>query len=125
MSSGTIAPPATSLPRTRIEAHSGRRRLLWRNVTAYATLSVGSVLMIIPFLWMLSTSLKDDRQAYVFPPIWIPSPVAWNNYLDTWQALPFNLFFLNSAFVSLVLTVAQLATCSLGAFAFARLRFPG
>ena len=125
MSSGTIAPPAAGLSQARTAAPSARRHLLWRNVTAYTALSLGSVLMIIPFLWMLSTSLKDDRQAYVFPPIWIPSPVAWNNYLDTWQALPFNLFFLNSAFVSLVLTVAQLATCSLGAFAFARLRFPG
>jgi multiple sugar transport system permease protein len=81
--------------------------------------------MIIPFLWMLSTSLKSDQQAYIFPPIWIPRPVVWGNYMTVWQALPFDRFLINSAIVSILLTVGQLATCSLGAFAFARLRFPG
>ena len=97
----------------------------WRAALSYAALSVGAVAMVIPFLWMLSTSLKTEMQAYRFPPIWIPDPIAWRNYPDTWQALPFDLFFLNSALVSLVLTGGQLVTCSLGAFAFARLRFPG
>ncbi len=92
---------------------------------AYVVLSLGAIAMVIPFLWMLSTSLKTEMQAYRFPPIWIPEPVAWSNYPDTWNALPFDLFFFNSAFVSLILTVGQLATCSLGAFAFARLHFPG
>lgn len=97
----------------------------WRTALAYASLTLGALAMVIPFLWMLSTSLKDEMQAYKFPPVWIPNPVAWNNYPDTWNALPFDLFFLNSALVSLILTVGQLLTCSLGAFAFARLRFPG
>ncbi len=65
------------------------------------------------------------EEACRFPPIWIPEPVAWSNFPDTWNALPFDLCFLNSAFVSLILTVGQLANCSLGAFAFARLHFPG
>ncbi len=106
-------------------APSARRRLLRRHLLAYAALALGAAAMIIPFLWMLSTSLKNDMQAYQFPPIWIPRPAAWENYPNAWNALPFNRFFLNSAFVSLVLTGGQLLTCSLGAFAFARLRFPG
>ena len=114
------APPLAVAP-----APSARRRLLRRHLLAYAALALGAAAMIIPFLWMLSTSLKNDMQAYQFPPIWIPRPAAWENYPNTWNALPFNRFFLNSAFVSLVLTGGQLLTCSLGAFAFARLRFPG
>ena len=106
-------------------APSARRRLLRRHLLAYAALALGAAAMIVPFLWMLSTSLKNDMQAYQFPPIWIPRPAAWENYPNAWNALPFNRFFLNSAFVSLVLTGGQLLTCSLGAFAFARLRFPG
>lgn len=96
----------------------------WRNGLAYFALALGAAAMVIPFLWMLSTSLKTEMQAYVFPPVWIPSPVAWANYPDTWNALPFSRFFLNSGLVALVVTAGQLLTCSLGAFAFARLRFP-
>ena len=106
-------------------APSARRRLLRRHLLAYAALALGAAAMIVPFLWMLSTSLKNDMQAYQFPPIWIPRPAAWENYPNAWNALPFNRFFLNSAFVSLVLTGGQLLTCSLGAFAFARLRDQG
>lgn len=116
---------APSPPLAAAAAPSARRRLLRRHLLAYAALALGAAAMIIPFLWMLSTSLKNDMQAYQFPPIWIPRPAAWENYPNAWNALPFNRFFLNSAFVSLVLTGGQLLTCSLGAFAFARLRFPG
>ena len=122
MSESAFAP---SPPLAAAAAPSARRRLLRRHLLAYAALALGAAAMIIPFLWMLSTSLKNDMQAYQFPPIWIPRPAAWENYPNAWNALPFNRFFLNSAFVSLVLTGGQLLTCSLGAFAFARLRFPG
>ncbi|MBV7335450.1 carbohydrate ABC transporter permease [Chloroflexi bacterium TSY] len=100
------------------------RRLPWRAIMAHLLLAIGAITMIVPFLWMLSTSLKNDQQAYIFPPIWIPSPIMWSNYITTWQALPFDLFFLNSTIVSVFVTFGQLATCSLGAFAFARLHFP-
>ncbi len=89
-------------------------------------LLIGSALfMIVPFLWMLTTSLKTDQQAYIFPPIWIPNPIAWENYSLILHALPFDAFFLNSFIVAICITGGQLLTCSLGAFAFARLRFPG
>lgn len=117
-------PETTSHPDMAASARRIPGHLLWRQLTAYVLLVVGAVGMIIPFLWMLSTSLKNDMQAYKFPPIWIPSPVAWSNYTTTLQALPFDRFFLNSGLVSIVLTVCQLLTCSLGAYAFARLRFP-
>jgi multiple sugar transport system permease protein len=101
------------------------RRLPWRQALAHLVLLAGAVTMVIPFLWMLSTSLKNDQQAYIFPPIWVPDPIMWSNYSTTWQALPFNLFLINSAIVSVFVTLGQLMTCSMGAFAFARLNFPG
>lgn len=124
MSESTFS-PAAPLPVSVTGSATKSRSGAWRGVLSYAALSLGAGAMVIPFLWMISTSLKTEMQAYQFPPVWIPDPMVWRNYLDTWQALPFDLFFLNSAFVSLMLTAGQLATCSLGAFAFARLRFPG
>ncbi|MFN8488940.1 MAG: carbohydrate ABC transporter permease [Caldilineaceae bacterium] len=91
---------------------------------AHLFLLLGAVTMVVPFLWMLSTSLKSDQQAYIFPPIWIPKPIMWSNYITTWQALPFDRFFINSLIVAVAVTFGQLLTCSMGAFAFARLHFP-
>ncbi len=96
-----------------------------KQAAAHLFLSLGGLVMIVPFLWMLSTSLKSDQQAYVFPPIWIPTPIVWANYSTIWDALPFDRFILNSTIVAVCVTIGQLITCSLGAFAFARLRFPG
>lgn len=124
--SDSVLAPSPSLPgRQALAVSRTRRGFSWRHLSAYTVLTAGAVGMIIPFLWMLSTSLKDDMQAYRFPPIWIPEPIVWRNYLSTWEALPFDRFFLNSGLVSIVLTAGQLLTCSLGAYAFARLRFPG
>ncbi len=106
-------------------ALTGRRRIPWLKIISHVVLAAGAITMIAPFVWMVSTSLKSDQQAYVFPPVWIPSPVMWSNYPRTWEALPFNVFILNSVIVSVLVTLGQLATCSLGAFAFARLHFPG
>jgi multiple sugar transport system permease protein len=102
-----------------------RRSFPWFTLFSHLVLILGALTMILPFLWMLSTSLKNDRQAYIFPPEWIPDPVVWSNYSTTWEALPFGRFFVNSVIVSLILTFGQLLTCSMGAFAFARLHFPG
>jgi len=100
-------------------------RFFWRHLLSHLFLTLGAVTMIVPFLWMLSTSLKNDRQAYIFPPEWVPDPIMWSNYSTTWQALPFDLFLINSVLVAVFVTLGQLFTCSLGAFAFARLHFPG
>lgn len=102
-----------------------RKKFPVARLFAHLALALGGLGMIIPFLWMLSTSLKSDQQAYIFPPIWIPDPVMWSNYQTVWEALPFDRFLLNSAIVSILVTLGQLLTCSMGAFAFARLRFPG
>jgi multiple sugar transport system permease protein len=81
--------------------------------------------MLLPFAWMLSTSLKTPKEIFAYPPIWIPSILAWENYAKTVTIMPFGRFYLNSLIVAIAVTVLQLLVASLGAFAFARLRFWG
>lgn len=84
-----------------------------------------ALVMAMPFVWMLSTSFKEMGQVLIFPPQWVPKPFVWENYSDAWRLAKFNLFFRNSAIVTILTTLGQLLTCSLAAFAFARLEFPG
>lgn len=100
------------------------REIIGKTV-AYTILSIGGLIMLIPFIWMLSTSLKAAGDVFVFPPKWIPSPILWRNYIDAWNAVPFNRFFINSIFVSVSVTFGQVATSCLAAYAFARLNFFG
>ena len=93
-------------------------------VLIYVALIVGSIIMLLPFLWMLSTSLKHPSEIFVYPPQWFPKQVQWGNYLSAWTALPFNLFYRNSLVVSVIGTLFEVLTSSLAAFAFTRLRFP-
>ena len=84
------------------------------------------LLMALPFFWMLSTSLKVEQQVYLFPPIWIPNPWAWENYrISLFDILPFTRFFLNTVYITVTATVGAVLSSSMVAFAFARLRWPG
>lgn len=86
-----------------------------------------TVTTIFPFLWMLSTSFKVPTEAVTLPPQWIPVPFTLENYraLFTSDILPFPQFFLNSAKITILVVVGRLLICSLGAYGFARLDFPG
>ena len=81
--------------------------------------------MVVPFLWMLLTSLMTTAQAFAVPPSFIPNPFMWSNYPQSFNALPFNLAYMNSAIVAVSVTVVQLITCAMAAYAFARIQFPG
>ena len=96
-----------------------------KNIILYIILSVIALFMIIPFIWMLSTSLKEPGAVFRYPPQWIPHPFMFRNYVDTWNAVPFARFFMNSIIVSVSITVGQVFTSSLAAYAFARMQFPG
>lgn len=95
------------------------------NILFYILMGIIGMMMMIPFLWMVSTSFKEMGQVLIFPPEWIPDPFVLSNYSEAWQLAKFNLFFRNSAVVTIVTTIGQLVTCSLAAFAFARLSFKG
>ena len=105
-----------------------RRRSLGRLVLLgclYLLLLVIAVLIAAPFLWGFSNALKDQTGIYASPPVWIPSPAITDNFVAAWTTVPFGMFFINSLKVAGLITIGQLFTCSLAAYAFARLRFPG
>jgi multiple sugar transport system permease protein len=114
---------AATRPQTLWQSRSNRSRL--SAGLSHLLLLAGGVMMILPFIWMISTSLKAPGQTFVYPPQWIPQPVVWQNYSEMWAALPFNLFFLNSLKISGLATIGQLITCSMAAFAFGVLKFRG
>lgn len=94
----------------------------------YILLITGGATMILPFLWMLSTSLKSYSSVFIFNVSdikWLPDPVYWKNYLDVWKVVPFARFYLNSIFVVVCVTFGQVITSAGAAYAFARLKFPG
>ena len=91
----------------------------------YLVVACGGVVTIVPFLWMVSTSLKTTAQSMAFPPEWWPHPFAWENYTQIWQYMPFFRFLFNSVKIAFFVVFGQLLTCSLAGYAFAKLRFPG
>jgi ABC-type glycerol-3-phosphate transport system permease component len=93
----------------------------------HAILITGAIVVMIPLVWMLSTSLKVPSQVNKFPPVWIPNPVVWSNYVSavTIFPVPFYIFVRNSLFMSLSITVGTVMSNAIVAFAFARLRFRG
>jgi len=93
-------------------------------VVVYALIVLGAAVVIIPFAWMLSTSLKSQERLFVYPPEWIPTPPQWHNYLDAWRALPFGRFLWNTIFMTTLAMFAELFTASIVAYGFARFRFP-
>jgi multiple sugar transport system permease protein len=104
---------------------SRQRKKRIKHLGLHLLLITGSVVMLVPFAWMLSTSLKEAGDVFIYPPQWIPQPVQWENYKETVTVMPFGRFYLNSAIQAVSVTVLQLLTASLAAFAFARLRFRG
>ncbi len=91
----------------------------------YIVLGATTVVVMLPYVWMVSTSLKGADEIFAYPPTWIPQAWRFQNYVDAWNAAPFGRYFFNSLVVAVTVTVGQLITCSLAAFAFARMEFKG
>lgn len=104
------------------ETRQGRRT---KDVAAYIALTIVAIGMVLPFLWTLSTALKAPGNVFLYPPQWIPKPVCWTNFVSAWLRIPFGRFLLNSTYISITVVFLQLFTCSLSAYAFSRLNFPG
>jgi multiple sugar transport system permease protein len=94
-------------------------------VPRYVVLIVGAAIMVIPFLYMLSTSFKAQQYVLTTPPQFIPHPVTASNYTAAWQSNHFGRYFLNSVVVAVVSTALSLLLSSMMAFGFARFRFVG
>jgi len=105
---------------------SVRRTALWKAVLTYAVLGLGAVTMLVPFYWMVLTSLQPPEMAFSMGQIqWIPERIVWQNYPAAWKVIDIPRLYWNSIVVAVLGTLGQVLTSSLAAFAFARLEFPG
>lgn len=96
-----------------------------KSALLHASIYVLAFITIVPFIWMILTSFKDMGDIFAYPPKWLPERIQWNNYVRAFEAAPFGRYYLNSLFVASVVTLGQLITCSMAAYAFARLKFWG
>src|SRR5438105_5343443 len=97
------------------------------DIFTYLLLALGAAVVLVPFGWMIATSLTAGDQLFIYPPRVIPDPIVWKNYVEAWNALPvsFTRFTSNTIFITLLAMTAEIFTCSLVAYGFARFRFPG
>lgn len=94
-------------------------------VLIYALLIFFAALLLVPFFWMISSSLKLDRDVFSMPIQWIPRNPVWSNYVDIWTRIPLQTFFMNSVRLTVIVTILQLLTSSFAAYAFSKLNFIG
>ncbi len=101
---------------------SFRNRL--RIGTSHAILIATSIIVGVPFFWMLTTALKSSTEVYKFPPVWIPQTLQWENFVTAWEAAPFAQFYINSIITAVIGVTLEVVIALLSAYAFARIDFP-
>ena len=126
----TSAPNLTTSARVAAAKANETRTSFWRSDGAWRLLIwiiliVGAVVMALPFIWLVSSSLKEERQIFQFPPTWIPNPVRWQNYVDALTYKPFNIYLMNTMIIVTLNMIAIVGSASICAYGFARIKFPG
>jgi multiple sugar transport system permease protein len=97
----------------------------WWQLFSLLLLIIGALIMLLPLLWMFSTSLRATAESYHLPPSYLPTSWHWENYATVFNgSVPMVRLAMNSLFVAVSVTAGQLITCSMAGFAFGRLRFP-
>jgi len=96
-----------------------------RKLPIHVILIIGAFTMLLPFFWMISTSLKTTQENAQFPPTWIPAKPIIANYAQAWHEVPFPRYFLNTVFIALCILVGDIVTSCLAAYAFAKFEFRG
>ncbi|OAS86887.1 sugar ABC transporter permease [Metabacillus litoralis] len=94
-------------------------------ILLHIVLIFGAFLMVAPFLWTISSSLKDMSQIFLVPPKWLPDPVTFQNYPNSLTAMPFGKAYFNSFYITGLVVFLNILTCSMAAYAFAKIRFYG
>lgn len=115
--------PGTAVPARVARQFVAPRRAWVAPIALHVALALGALAMTLPFVWMVLASLKPFAE--VGSPTWLPSRPAWGNYAEVFRAVPFGLFLLNSVLVAAWVTLLQVLSSALAAFAFARLQWPG
>jgi ABC-type glycerol-3-phosphate transport system permease component len=117
-----VGTSSSSAYRPRVTARVHRR--LGR-LGVYAFLTAGALVFLLPYLWMVSASLKPEAEVFEAGLNLVPREVRWQNYADAWRQYPLGRWLLNTFLVASVETVSTVVTSVLAGFAFARLRFWG
>lgn len=94
-------------------------------IATYTILIMISFICLVPFYWMLRSSLMDMSQIFTMPPVWIPSPIRFSNYKEALTMLPFAKYFLNTLFIVLITVSGTVITSSLCAYSFSRINWRG
>jgi multiple sugar transport system permease protein len=95
-----------------------------RNIGVYSGLTLVSLLMLFPFFWMVSTSLKKESAVFQFPPQWIPDSVQWSNYAAVFTKMPFGTYFFNSVYIAVIVTAGTCLVSAMAGYGFAKIQFP-
>lgn len=120
--SATRAIVAPSAVRGSRQATPGIRLAKW---ALFVGLGVLTIIIFVPFIWMVSSSLKHNNQVFTIPVQWIPTEFVWSNYVEIWTRVPMLNYLKNSAFLALSVTALQVLTGSFAAYGFAKMQFRG
>lgn len=107
----------------KMSTNKKKRKITGKTIFLYAILIVITLIMLVPFAWMLSASLKFDKDVFTMPIKWIPENPRWDNYIRIWQKIPLFTFLFNTAKLTVIITALQLFTSSFASYAFAKLEF--
>jgi multiple sugar transport system permease protein len=88
-------------------------------------MAVIGVIMVLPLIWTFSSSFKNNNEIFSYPIKWIPETFRWSNYQEVWSRIPFLTYFFNTLKLAVIVTVGQVLTCSLAAYGFSKMKFPG
>lgn len=94
-------------------------------ISKYVGLVLFSLFFILPWVWMISTSLKNPNELAIWPPIWIPHPVRWDNYLQAFQTAQLGQYFLNTLYIAIPSVIGAVASNSIAAYGFSRVKWIG
>src|SRR4051794_36439775 len=120
----TTVPTATAQANARLSQTRSTKKMIG-NIVTYVLLLLGGVIILVPFLWMISTSLKTPDQLFTYPIKWIPDPAVPQNYVDVWTTLQgmnpqlnFIQVFANSIFITMLAMIGEIASAALVAYGF-------
>lgn len=118
--------PASGTP-TEVPWNRKRRKpvVIAGMILGYAAMLAACVFVVLPFIWMVLASLKDNNEIFVVPTTWFPNVWHWEHYIEIWKRTDSLVWILNTALYALASTIIQVFTSSLAAYGFSRIRFPG
>ena len=122
---GTAPAAPEDRRRTQRSRSPRERKARTTNVIIYGVLAVLVLALMVPFIWMVSSSLKENNQVLTVPIQWIPAEFVWSNYTDIWTRIPMMGYLQNSLYLAVIITCLQVLTGSLAAYGFSKVRFPG